>query len=65
VLQAHHETPEARYPVAIDQRYATAQWITREGSSKGLDPSRIAVGGESVGGDMTAALTLMAKSAAT
>jgi acetyl esterase/lipase len=54
-------SPEARYPVAIEQGYATAQWITREGSAKGLDPSRIAVAGESVGGDMTAALTLMAK----
>jgi acetyl esterase len=54
-------SPEARYPVAIEQGYATAQWITREGDSKGLDPSRIAVAGESVGGDMTAALTLMAK----
>jgi acetyl esterase/lipase len=54
-------SPEAPYPVAIEQGYATAQWITREGDSKGLDPSRIAVAGESVGGDMTAALTLMAK----
>jgi acetyl esterase len=54
-------SPEARYPVAIEQGYATAQWITREGSSEGLDASRIAVAGESVGGDMTAALTLMAK----
>jgi acetyl esterase/lipase len=53
--------PEARYPVAIEQGYATAQWIAREGSSNGMDPSRIAVAGESVGGDMTAALTLMAK----
>jgi acetyl esterase/lipase len=53
--------PEARYPVAIEQGYATAQWITRDGSSKGMDPSRIAVAGESVGGNMTAALTLMAK----
>jgi acetyl esterase len=53
--------PEGKYPVAIEQGYATAQWITREGSSKGLDSSRIAVVGESVGGDMTAALVLMAK----
>jgi len=55
------KSPEAKYPVAIEQGYATAQWITREGSSKGLDTSRIAVAGESVGGNMTAALTLMAK----
>lgn len=46
-------SPEARYPVAIEQGYATAQWIVREGASKGLDGSRMAVAGESVGGDMT------------
>jgi acetyl esterase/lipase len=54
-------SPEARYPVAIEQGYATAQWIVREGASKGLDSSRMAVAGESVGGNMTAALALMAK----
>src|SRR6516162_8140427 len=54
-------SPEARYPVAIEQGYATAQWIAREGAGKGIDTSRIAVAGDSVGGDMTAALCLMAK----
>ncbi|MFF5293716.1 alpha/beta hydrolase [Paractinoplanes globisporus] len=54
-------SPEARYPVAIEQGYATAQWIIREGASYGLDASRMAVAGESVGGNMTAALALMAK----
>jgi acetyl esterase len=54
-------SPEARYPVAIEQGYATAQWITRDGASRGLDASRMAVAGESVGGNMTAALALMAK----
>ena len=54
-------SPEARYPVAIEQGYATAQWITRDGASHALDPSRMAVAGESVGGNMTAALALMAK----
>lgn len=53
--------PEARYPTAIEQGYATAQWITRNGAAKGLDASRLAVAGESVGGNMTAALVLMAK----
>jgi acetyl esterase/lipase len=52
--------PEAQYPTQIEQGYATAQWITRNGASKGLDSSRIAVAGESVGGNMTAALALMA-----
>jgi acetyl esterase len=54
-------SPEAQYPVAIEQGYATAQWITREGADHGFDPNRMAVAGESVGGDMTAALALMAK----
>jgi acetyl esterase len=54
-------SPEARYPVAIEQGYATAQWVVREGASHGLDATRMAVAGESVGGNMTAALTLMAK----
>ena len=54
-------SPEARYPTAIEQGYAAAQWITRHGASKGLDASRMAVAGESVGGNMTAALALMAK----
>jgi acetyl esterase/lipase len=53
--------PEARYPTQIEQGYATAQWITANGASKGLDASRIAVAGESVGGNMAAALALMAK----
>ncbi|MFH8498823.1 alpha/beta hydrolase [Streptomyces coeruleorubidus] len=53
--------PEAHYPTAIEQGYATAQWITRDGASKGLDASRMAVAGESVGGNMAAALALMAK----
>ena len=54
-------SPEARYPVAIEQGYATAQWAAREGAGKGLDPERLAVAGESVGGNMAAALSLMAK----
>src|SRR5499427_2395901 len=54
-------SPEARYPVAIEQGYATAQWIMREGASKDLAATRMAVAGESVGGNMTAALALMAK----
>src|SRR5262249_26119163 len=61
VFVEYPNSPEAKYPVAIEQAYATAQWITREGASKGLDAGRIAIAGESVGGDMTAAVALMAK----
>jgi acetyl esterase/lipase len=54
-------SPEARYPVAIEQGYATARWALRGGAGKGLDASRMAVAGESVGGNMAAALSLMSK----
>jgi acetyl esterase len=60
VFVEYDRSPEARYPVAIEQGYATAQWIVREGAANHLDPDRIAVAGDSVGGGMTAALALMA-----
>jgi acetyl esterase/lipase len=61
VFVEYDRSPEARYPVAIEQGYATAQWIVREGAANQLDANRIAVAGDSVGGGMTAALTLMAE----
>jgi acetyl esterase len=57
----YSRSPEARYPVAIEQAYATAQWLVREGAERGLDGARIAVAGDSVGGNMATVLTLIAK----
>ncbi|MEV5572078.1 alpha/beta hydrolase [Spirillospora sp. NPDC052269] len=54
-------SPEARYPVAIEQAYAAAKFIKANGAKGNLDASRMAVAGDSVGGNMAAALTLMAK----
>lgn len=61
VFPEYDLSPEARYPVAIEQNYAVARWITTEGGGHGLDARRLAIAGDSVGGNMTAALTLMAK----
>ncbi|MFF9262229.1 alpha/beta hydrolase [Streptomyces longwoodensis] len=61
VFPEYDLSPEARYPVAIEQNYTVAQWIVREGTAHGLDATRLAVAGDSVGGNMSAALTLMAK----
>ncbi|MFC0622755.1 alpha/beta hydrolase [Kribbella deserti] len=61
VFPEYDRSPEARYPVAIEQNYQTAQWIVAEGSTYGLDPARLAIAGDSVGGNMAAALTLLAK----
>jgi acetyl esterase len=44
----YDRSPEAHYPVAIEQGYATAQWIVREGAANQLDPDRMAVAGDSV-----------------
>src|SRR4051795_906372 len=60
VFVEYDRSPEARYPVAIEQGYATARWIVGEGAAHGLDPERVAIAGDSVGGGMTAALALMA-----
>ncbi|MGW1597308.1 alpha/beta hydrolase [Streptomyces sp. NPDC002343] len=61
VFPEYDLSPEARYPVAIEQNYTVARWVVDEGAGKGLDGTRLAVAGDSVGGNMTAALTLMAK----
>lgn len=61
VFVEYDRSPEARYPVAIEQAYATARWITREGAAEGLDASNLVVAGDSVGGNMTAVLAILAK----
>ncbi|MDT0320207.1 alpha/beta hydrolase [Streptomyces millisiae] len=61
VFPVYDRSPEARYPVAIEQNHTVGEWIVAEGAKHGLDPSRIAVCGDSVGGNMSAVLALMAK----
>jgi acetyl esterase len=53
--------PDAVFPKQVEEIYAAARWIAAHGADVGVDGSRIAVAGNSVGGDMSAALTLMAK----
>jgi acetyl esterase len=54
-------SPEAKYPTAIEESYAVVKWVAEHGGNHGLDPIRLAVAGDSVGGNMTAAVTLLAK----
>ncbi|MEZ0111491.1 acetyl esterase [Catenulispora sp. EB89] len=61
VFPEYSLSPEERYPVAIEQNYLVAQWIVTNGAAQGLGATRLAVAGDSVGGNMAAALTLMAK----
>ncbi|WP_410658413.1 alpha/beta hydrolase [Amycolatopsis sp. lyj-112] len=61
VFPEYDRSPEARYPVAIEQNYAVAKWVAEHGAENGLDSTKIAIAGDSVGGNMAAALTLLAK----
>lgn len=53
--------PAARFPTQLEESYAALKWASEHAEEFGADGSRIAIAGNSVGGDMTAALTLMAK----
>jgi acetyl esterase len=61
VFVEYERSPEAHHPVAIEQVYATARWIMDDGASKGLDASRLAIAGDSVGGNMAAVVAILAK----
>jgi acetyl esterase len=59
VFLEYTPVPEAQFPVQINQAYESAVWVTEHGQEIGLDSSRLAVSGNSVGGNMAAAVTLM------
>ncbi len=54
-------SPELKYPVALEECYGVARWLADGAPGKRLDTSRVAVAGDSVGGNMTAALAILAK----
>lgn len=53
--------PEEQYPTQIEEAYAATKYISENGKKFNLDSSRFAVAGDSVGGNMTIAMTLLAK----
>ena len=53
--------PTAKFPTQLEECYAALKWVSEHAGELGADGSRIAVAGNSVGGNMTAALTLMTK----
>jgi len=54
-------SPEAQYPTAINQAYAATKWVAENGAEIGVDGKNLAVAGNSVGGNMAAVVSLMAK----
>jgi len=61
VFPHYRRAPEAQYPSQIQEAYATAEWIIAHGSEHGIDPSRVAIAGDSCGGNAAIAVTLLAK----
>ena len=61
VFVEYDRSPEAHYPVAINQAYAATRWVATHGKEIGVDSARLAVVGNSVGGNMAAVVALMAK----
>lgn len=54
-------SPEAKYPVAINQDYAATKWVAEHGKEINVDSKQLGLVGNSVGGNMTAVVALMAK----
>jgi acetyl esterase/lipase len=54
-------SPEAKYPTPVEEAYAATKYVSENGEKLNLDSSRLAVAGDSVGGNMAAAVLLLAK----
>jgi len=61
VFVDYSRSPEARYPIAIEEIYTVASYLSKRGKVLGIDPSRLVAAGDSVGGNMAAVLTILAK----
>ena len=53
--------PESRYPIAVEDAYAGLRFIVEQAGRLGIDARRVAVGGDSAGGNLAAVVALMAR----
>lgn len=61
VFVNYTRSPEAKYPIPLEEAYAATKWISENGQTLNLDSSRLVVAGDSVGGNMATAVALLAK----
>src|SRR5258707_4397742 len=61
VFPLYQLCPEVSYPTALEECYMAARWVARRGQEYGLDAERLAVAGDSVGGNMATVITLLSR----
>ena len=61
VFPVYRLCPEVRYPTALEECYMVARWVARHGQEHGLDAGRLAVAGDSAGGNMATVITRLAR----
>lgn len=61
VFVDYTRAPEGQYPVIHEEGYAVAQWLMQHGKEHNLDTSRMAIAGDSVGGQLATAIVMMAQ----
>ncbi len=61
VFVEYDNAPDVRYPVNNEQAYAALEYVAAHGAALGIDGTRLAVAGDSAGGNMAIAITMMAK----
>ncbi len=53
--------PEHVFPAAVDDSWSATRWIAKNSSSLGIDPARLAIGGDSAGGNLATVVCLLAR----